>query len=340
MKAAVLVRRGAATSAFEFRDIPDPLPGPGEVRIHVEYSGVNFADVLARQGLYRDLPTLPVVLGYEVVGRIDLAGSGVRRLRVGDRVVAMTEFGGYAASALAKEYAVAAIPDDFDGALATALGVQYVSAWYAAEILVRLFREDHVLIHGASGGLGNALIQIVKRHGCRIYGTTSSPEKLETLRERGVDYPLCVTPENFEREVGKLLPDPGLDVIFNPLGGSYVRKGIRLLRSGGRMICLGVAEMAGPRTGLIHALGSLVALGVNSPASLMLQSKSILGVNMLRVSRERPDVTARALREVVARCISGELQPVIAAVFPVGRIGEAHELLETKKTSGKVALSW
>jgi synaptic vesicle membrane protein VAT-1 len=340
MKAALLVRTGEAKRAFEYRDIPDPFPGAGQVRVAVEFSGLNFADVLARLGLYRDLPPLPVVLGYEVVGRIDRIGPGVERLREGMRVVGMTRFGGYAALALCEEHASVQIPDDYDGVAATALATQYVTAWYAAEELVHLFEGDQVLIQSASGGMGNALVQIARRDGCRVIGATSSAHKLEELRRRGVDVPLLVTPENYEREVRGVLRGGGLDVIFDPIGGPFFRQGLRLLRGGGRIVCLGVSDMAVRRPNLLRSLRSLLALGFVHPAMLMLHSKAVLGVNMLRVGEDRPDVIARCLNQVVARAIAGEFRPVVGATYPVDRLDEAHEALASKQTSGKTALRW
>jgi len=154
MKSIYLVRYGSSDQAFEIREEEDPFPREGEVTLRVEASGLNFADVLARLGLYQDAPKIPCVLGYEVVGRIDRVGSGVERVRAGDRVTAFTRFGGYASHVVVDSRAVVSIPEDMDAGVAAALATQYCTAWYAAEEMVRLHKGDHVLIQAAAGGVG------------------------------------------------------------------------------------------------------------------------------------------------------------------------------------------
>lgn len=340
MRAAVLVAHGPARKAFEMREMPDPVPGSGEVRVRVEMFGLNFADVHGRLGLYSALPPLPMVPGYDVVGSVDAVGPGVTRVAPGTRVVAMTFFGGYATLALAREEAVHALPGDFDGAAALALATQYVTAWHVSEELVRLFPGDHVLIHSAAGGVGTALVQMARRHQCIIYGLTTSPAKLDRLRAAGVDHPLCVTRENFDRQVRRVCPAGGLDVIFDPIGGRFARKGLGLLRSGGRLVCLGVSDFTIGRKSWPWILRSLAGLGLVHPAYLMQSSKGIIGVNMLRTAQERPQVVRRALEEVVSRALAGELTPVVGHVYDIEHLAEAHEALEQKKTVGKLAVRW
>jgi NADPH2:quinone reductase len=340
MKAAVLVRRGDAARAFELQDLPDPIPGRGEIRINVEFSGLNFADVLVRLGLYRDAPPLPLVLGYDVVGRIDAVGPDCGTLNSGMRVVAMTRFGGYAARALSRCYGVVPVPEEYDGVKATALATQFTTAWFAAEEMVCLHEGDRVLIHSAGGGLGTALVQIAKRHGCTVFGTTGSPEKVAYLRSLGVDDPICTAETNFEEEYHRVAQGKPLDVIFDPLGGSFTRRGLRLLGSGGRIVCLGVMDMVSRKPNLLRSLRTVLSFGFPHPVMLMLQSKGIIGVNMLRIGDNRPDVIQRCLRECVTRGVAGELRPVVGGVFPAEEISNAHEALESRTTRGKLALRW
>ena len=340
MKAAVLVRTGAARGAFEFRELPDPVPGEGQIRVAVEYSGLNFADVHARLGIYQDAPPLPCVLGYEVVGRVDEVGEGCEGYRPGMRVVAMTRFGGYATKALSTRYGVAPIPEEFDGAAATALATQYVTAWYAAEEMVTLHEGDRVLLHSAAGGLGRALLQIVKRHGCTVVGVTGSASKISALENAGVDVPLLFQGGNFAAAYRRVCGSAPLDVIFDPVGGSQVRAGMRLLGSGGRMVCLGISGSVGPHAGILRTLATVAALGIIHPAALMLHSRSVIGVNMLRIGDDKPRAIRRCLDEVVTRAVRGEFQPVVGKVYPAAEIADAHGDLESRRTLGKVALRW
>jgi NADPH2:quinone reductase len=339
LKAAVLVTTGAAAGAFDLRDLPDPVPADNQVRIAVEYSGINFADVHARLGIYQDAPPLPSVLGYDVVGRVDAVGSACTGIRPGMRVVAMTRFGGYATEALALCYAVSPIPEEYDGAAATALATQYVTAWYVAEEMVTLHPGDRVLIHSAAGGLGTALIQIAKRHDCTVVGVTGSASKVEYLKTLGVDIPLLLSGDLVPayRKVAGSAP---LDVIFDPVGGSQVRKGMRLLGSGGRMVCLGVSGAVGPHAGFVRSLWNFAGFGLLHPALLTLHSKGVIGVNMLRIGDHHPGAIQRCLREVVARAISGEFKPVVGKVYPAPEVAKAHEDMETRRTIGKIVLRW
>src|SRR5262249_54249572 len=169
MKALVLVRHGSPAEAFELREQPDPEPNAGQVRIAVEAFGLNYADVSARQGTYQDAPPIPCVIGYDVVGRIDRLGAGVGGLQTGQRVAALTRFGGYATSAVTDARAVIPIPEDMDAAVAAALPTQGSTAYYCAEEMVRLYAGDHVLIQAAAGGVGTLLVQLCKARGCVVY---------------------------------------------------------------------------------------------------------------------------------------------------------------------------
>jgi NADPH:quinone reductase-like Zn-dependent oxidoreductase len=340
MKAFVLVRHGEASRAFEQREIPDPVPGPGQVRIAVEMFGLNFADVMARLGLYQDAPPFPAVLGYDVVGRIDSVGPGVEKLKVGTRVVAMTRFGGYATLAVSAAYGVSEIPEGFSAAEATALATQYVTAWYAGVELVRLHPGDRVLVQGAAGGVGTALVQIARLHGCLVFGTTGTPGKMDHLAEIGVDVPLCTHESGFDVEYRKVSGGKPLDVIFDSLGGSGVRKGMRLPGSGGRLVSYGVSGMVGSQHTFPNSIRTLLAFGFPHPLVLLLHSKSLLGINMLRIADDRPDIIGRCLAEVVPRGVRGELRPVVGKVFPASEFCAAHEWLRRRQSTGKVAVSW
>ena len=174
MRAMYLVRTGDAAQAFELREAPTPEPGTGQVRVAVEGFGLNYADVSARQGLYQDAPPMPSVIGYEVVGRIDAVGADVQDLNVGQRVTALTRFGGYATHALTDARAVAPIAEDMDVGMAAALPTQGCTAYYMAEEMVRLHPGDHVLVHAAAGTSAAQLVCAERRIArTRAYGPSS-----------------------------------------------------------------------------------------------------------------------------------------------------------------------
>jgi len=340
MRAIHLVRTGDPHQAFEERELPDPIPAEGELRVAVEAFGLNYADVSARHGLYQDAPPMPSVLGYEVVGRVDSIGAGVEGFSEGQRVTALTRFGGYATSAVTDARAAAVIPDDMDVGVAAALPTQGCTAYYMAVDSINLHVGDHVLIHAAAGGVGSLLIQLCKERGCIVYGTAGSADKLELLRSLGVDHPINYRTADFVEEVRRLRGDAGLDVIFDSIGGSYVRRGIGLLGAGGKIVCFGAASHEAGLMQVLRSLRFLASWGLPHPVPLLMRSRSLMGVNMLRIADERPEVLGRCMRGVADLALAGRLQPVVGGKFTAAQIGDAHELLESRRSTGKIVVTW
>lgn len=340
MRAAVLVRHGTPSEAFELRELATPTPAAGQVRIAVEAFGLNYADVMARLGLYQDAPPLPSVLGYEVVGRIDAVGPSVMDLSVGQRVVALSRFGGYATHAVTDARAVVPIPDSLDPGIAVALPTQGGTAYYCAEEMVRLHPGDHVLVHAAAGGVGTLLVQLAKRRGCVVYGTVGSDAKMALLRELGVDHPINYRTTDFAEAVRRVHRSEGLDVVFDSIGGASVRKGMALLGSGGRMVCFGGAEHSHGSLQILRSVSFAASFGILHAVPLMMRSKGIIGVNMLRIADNRPLVLQRCLQAVVRLALDGELRPTVGGRFRAEQISEAHALLAGRESMGKIVVSW
>ncbi len=338
MKAITLVKHGKAEHAFELRETAMPVPSESQVLIRVEAFGLNFADVMARHGLYQEAPPLPSVLGYEVVGYIEQTGSKVTELKKGQRVTAFTRFGGYAQYAAAEAIAVTPIPEMMDAGIAAALATQYCTAFYASEIMANVQPGEHVLVQAAAGGVGTALVQLAKRKKCIVYGTASSPEKLEYLRSQGVDYPINYLQQDFYSEIKKLRPS-GIDVIFDSVGGTSFRKGRKLLDHGGRILSYGAAEsMTGASK--FSLIKTAIRFGWVHPITLMMQTKAVMGVNMLRIAESKPAVLQHCLKSVAALTITGELHPHSGRIFSAENIAEAHAFLESRKSIGKIAVKW
>jgi NADPH2:quinone reductase len=206
--------------------------------------------------------------------------------------------------------------------------------------LTRLHAGDRVLIHAAAGGVGTALVQIAKMHGCTVFGTTGTQSKMSHLRKLGVDYPLCTSEADFAEEYRRIAGQTPLDVIYDPLGGSTVRKGLHLLGSGGRLVCYGASNMVAPTPNLPHSLRTVLSFGFPHPVVLLLHSKSLIGINLLRIADDHPEIIRRCIDEVLPRAIRGELCPVVGRVFPVSELALAHEFLRNRSSVGKVALRW
>ncbi len=336
MKGAVIVKTGKPEEAFEFRELPKPEPKEGEVLVEVEAFGLNYADVMARLGLYRDAPPLPALIGYEVVGEIVEVGKGVLDRKIGDRVVAMTRFGGYAEYAVTDARATAVIPANIDAGQATALATQYGTAYFAGEEMVRMHEGDHVLIQAAAGGVGTALVQLAKSKKCVIFGTAGSDKKLEYLLEQGVDYPINYKTHDFYDEVKKVVGERGLDVAFDSVGGDHIKKSLKLLGAGGRVVGYGAARMTDAN--VFQQLGVVWGFGFHSPISLLMQSKGIIGVNMLRIADYRPLIIKRVLEKVVELTEQGVFNPVVGGEFDFEDIAAAHAFLQSRKSMGKIVV--
>jgi NADPH:quinone reductase-like Zn-dependent oxidoreductase len=347
MRALFLARVGEARRAFELREVPDPVMSEDEILLETEFSGLNFADVMSRMGIYPDAPPIPFIPGYEVVGRIRALGERVSRLRPelksGQRVVALTRFGGYASSVCAKAIAVMPLAEEADGAEATALATQGVTAWLAAEECVRLHSGERVLIHAAAGGVGMMLVQLAQRRGCEIFATAGSTEKLQLLREEfGVQHAIGYRSVNFREEIrritGKRAP---IDVVFDSIGGSVFRSSLQLLAPGGRLVYFGVAEMAqrSPLGGL-RAAWSALRFGFIHPLTLLQESQALIGLNVLRIADHHPEKLAQGFSELQKLVAAGELHSHVGATFPVREVASAHELLESRQSVGKIVLRW
>lgn len=338
MKAVFLIKNGVAANAFEMREIATPTPRAGEVLVKVEAFGLNFADVMARNGMYKEAPPLPCVLGYDVAGVVAATGKDVINVKAGDMVTAMTRFGGYAEYAIADVRTTAIIPQNLDAASATAMATQFCTAYFAAAEMVNLYPGDKVLVQSGAGGVGTALIQYAKYKQCEIFSTAGSPEKLEHLKKAGVHHAINYTTHDFENEIKKITNGSGVNVIFDAVGGKSVKKGFRSLAPAGRIVCYGAADMSNKN--VLGKVKAALDFGIYHPVMFMMASKAMIGINMLRVADNHPQVLQRCLNAVVRLTEEGVFTPAIGKIFPVAEIAAAHEYLEKRKSMGKVAVRW
>ena len=340
MKTYTIIKYGEPEKAFELQEKPTPVPAANEILVAVDAFGINFADIMARNGLYQDAPPLPAVIGYESVGRVEACGSDVKnKLEKGTRVVAFSRFGGYASHVVSDERAVVPIGEDMDAGVACALAVQYSTAWFCAEEMIRLRKGNHVLIQAAAGGVGTALVQLCKRHGCIIYGTAGSDKKLEYLRELGVDYPINYNTSDFATEIKKLRPE-GVDVAFDSVGGKTFRKSFNSLNKGGRIVGYGAAENLGGGLQIWDTLKMVFNFGIYHPVQFLMNSRGMIGVNMLRIAGNHPDWLKICLESVVDLVKKGEIKPTVGGVFSADKLADAHRFVESRKSMGKVIVKW
>ncbi len=317
---------------------PDPEPTAGEVRVRVELAGLNFADVMARMGLYPDAPKLPCTVGYEVSGVIDRVGAGVEGLAEGDRVLALTRFGGQASVVCATAAQVRRLPAKMTLEQAAALPVTYLTAFHILHRVARVRRGARVLVHGAGGGVGVAAVQLLKREPeIEIFGT-ASPSKHDFLRELGVHHPIDYRSQDYVAEVRRLTGGRGVDLILDPLGGPDWTRGYELLAPAGHLCTFGFANM---RAGTTRSLGRIVSQLVRvprwSPMKLMDDNKAVSGVNMGHLWGEL-ELLGDEIDELLRLFDAGHISPIIDSVFAFEEAAAAHLRLEERKNAGKVLL--
>jgi NADPH:quinone reductase-like Zn-dependent oxidoreductase len=334
-----LVRRGDADQAFRLSECSLPTLGPDEITIDVEAFGLNYADVMARRGLYREAPPLPAIIGYEVVGRITAVGSTVDEKLMGQRVVAFTRFGGYARKVNTKAVAAAEI-GNMDAGKALSLATQYVTAYYMCSYAINVHAGETALVHAAAGGVGTALIQLLKRNGVTVIAKTGSDNKRDYLKNLGADHIINYNKSDYEAQIKQLLGDKRIDVSFNPVAGGTFKKDFRLIGSGGRVVLFGGSERSGKKWGIFSTLNFVRKMGIVIPIALMMRSKAVMGVNMLKVADYQPHVLSGCLNAVVSLAKSGEIDPQVGAKFNATELAKAHALLESGKSTGKIIVEW
>jgi len=340
---AVVIPRNGPPEVLEVRELPDPSVGPGEVRIAVKAAGINFADTMARVGLYPDAPKLPCVVGYEVAGEVESVGDGVEGHSVGDRVLAGTRFNGQAELVTVPQDQVIPLPPELSFEEGAAFPVNYGTAYAALVIMGGLKAGERVLIHAAAGGVGISATQIAKGIGAEIFGTASA-SKHDAIREQGVAHPIDYRTMDFEKEVSRITGGEGVDVIMDALGPTSFRKDYRLLRSGGRLIMFGASELqtgSGKRD-LPRALRAMARMPLATmpwwkSAGIMNENKGVFGLNMLSWW-DREGSLDRVTEPLMAGLEKGDLKPVVAEAFPFDRAPDAHRLIEERRNVGKVVL--
>jgi NADPH:quinone reductase-like Zn-dependent oxidoreductase len=338
VRVAVLPKTGDC-GVFEIQDRPEPSIGPGRVLIRVKAAGVNFADLMARQGLYPDAPDLPSVLGYEVAGEVEAVGDDVDSVAVGDRVMAATRFGGYAEQVSVRARDTFAIPSDWSFEEGAAFPVVYGTAYASLISFGNLRAGERLLVQAAAGGVGIAATQIGKLLGAEIYGTASA-SKHDAIREFGVQHPIDYRDKDFAEEVRRISGEERpLDLIVDGIGARSWKDGYRLLRPGGRLVMIGAASfVSGEKRNLPKAAANLARVPRFNPIKLASESISVVGLNMLRLwdARGTLDEFVEPLMQWIDQ---GLLRPVVAEAFPLERVEEAHRFMNERKNIGKVVLT-
>ena len=331
MRAIVITRHGGP-EVLQVQERPDPVCGPGQVRIEVRAAGLNFAEVMARQGLYEDAPKPPCVVGYEVAGTVAEIGGGVEGIAVGDRVMAGTRFGGHAEQVVVGAGDAIALPDGLSFEEGAAIPVNYATAYAALISYGNVEAGQRVLIHAAAGGVGIAATQIAAHHGAEIWGT-SSPSKHDAIRGFGVAHPIDYTRDGWEAGLGPF------DIVMDALGGASFKRSYGLLRPGGRLIAYGASSVVtGDKRNLLKAAPQALRMlrGFNL-IEQMGASKAVIGLNMLTLWNDQGTLTPwiDPLQSLLG---DGSIRPVVFEAVPFDRAADAHRIIQERRNVGKVVL--
>jgi NADPH:quinone reductase-like Zn-dependent oxidoreductase len=332
----VWITKNGPPEVLAVREAPDPKASPGKVRIRVRAAGINFADLLARVGLYPDAPKVPCVVGYEVSGVVDQVGDGVTGLKEGDRVLAMPRFGGYTDLLVAPAGVVLPMPPAMSFEEGAALPVTYLTAHHMMFYTGTLHRGSKMLVHSAAGGVGLAAIQLAKTRDCVILGT-ASPKKHDFLRAQGVHHPIDSGGDYVEAVRAAVGPG-GLDLVLDAVGGDSWRKGYELLGPCGRLVVFGLsAASPSKKRRLLHAVTQVLSVKKWSPIKLMNHNKTISGTNLGHLF-DRPDILAPQLQALVRMYEEGTIRPHVDRTFPFAEAAAAHHHIHDRKALGKVLL--
>lgn len=335
----VLVKNGTSQEAFKLQEIELNALESDEVLIQSEAFGLNYADVMARRGLYREAPPLPCVVGYEVVGTILEVGNNVPKEWIGKRVVGFTRFGGYAKHAVTKLDAIVEIGTT-DASEALSLATQGVTAYYMTHYVSPVHANDRVLIHAAAGGVGSLLIQLAKAKGAIVYAKVGNSSKMSHCTSFGADFVVDYSQSDYASKMTEYLNGNSLDISYNPVGGSTFKKDLTLIRTTGKIVLFGGSELSGSKWGILSQLNFVRKMGFFTPIVLMMKSMSIIGVNMLKVADNRPDVLKTCLENVFALYNEGTIKAVAGGEFGASEFFQAHDLLESGKSTGKLIVRW
>ncbi len=332
---AVVIQRFGGPEVLRVVELPAPSLAPDSVRIRVSASGVNFADVQMRMGLYPEAPRPPFVPGFEIAGVVTEVGSKVAKLKPGDRVLGLTGFGGYATEVVLPAGFVRGIPGHLTEAEAAAIPVAFITAWISLIDMARVRRGDRVLVPGAAGGVGTAAVQIAARSGAEVTGLVGLPSKKEFVLSLGAR-------EAFTYEewtgVGK---GAAFDVVLEPRGGNDVRASLPVLAPAGRVVCYGVSSLVtGLRRSIPRTVLGLLRTPLFTPIGLQMANQGIFGLNMLRCidTEKGREIAANALEKVLEGFEKRHYRAPIGKIWRLTEAAEAHAFLQNRQGTGKQIL--
>lgn len=320
---ALLVETLGRPGSHRIAELPDPVPGEGEVVVDVRAAGINFPDLLVMQGLYQVRPDLPFVPGAEGAGVVTAVGPGVETARVGDEVSFITVTGAFAEKARMPETALLPKAPEHSYAEAAAFGLTYATSYYALKQRARLREHETLLVLGAAGGVGSATIELGKAMGARVIAAAGSDAKLQFAKELGADEVINYSNSDLRNELRLLTDGEGVDVVYDPVGGSYAEPAVRSTAWDGRYLVIGFAA------------GDIPSIPLNLA---LLKGLSIVGVFWGAWAGREPDANQANFRELLAMVSEGALRPRVTASYPLDDFVAAFTEISSRRATGKTVL--
>ena len=321
---AVLCKELGPPEKLVVEDVPSPKPGKGQVVVSVKAAGVNFPDTLIIQGKYQFKPEPPFSPGGEVAGVVKQLGEGVSGIRIGDRVIGASTFGGFAEEIAVDADRIIPMPDGMDFVPASAFMLTYGTSYHALNDRAQLRPGETLLVLGASGGVGLAAIQLGKGMGAKVIAAASSDEKLRVCKDSGADELINYASDDLRARVKAITGGRGVDVVYDPVGGPYSEPALREMAWNGRFLVVGFAA------------GEIPKVALNLP---LLKGCSIVGVFWGAFTRNEPERNRRNNEELLRLYVAGKVKPHIHATYPLERAAEGLNEVVYKRVSGKVVLT-
>ena len=335
MPKSIFITKNGGPEVLQFKESPHVELGPHDVRIEVRASGINFADLMMRMGLYPEAPKTPFIPGYEVAGMVTEIGVNVSRVKKGDRVFAGCKFGGYTTELVVTEANVYGTPGKLSDAEAAGIPVNFMTAWIALHEMGRVRKGDRVLVQSAAGGVGTAAIQIAARAGAHVVGTIGSPQKAQTVKDLGAKEVIL----NSEWENGSDSDLGDYDIILDPIGGASLKRSFRRLGTAGRIVCYGMSTAVGKKKSLPRLASMLLNTPLYTPFQLMMANSGIYGLNLLKYFEPK---NAPKLLKTMDELLKGfereEYRVIVGKKFPLEKAGDAQEYLQSRANIGKAIL--
>jgi NADPH2:quinone reductase len=323
---AVMLTGKGEPDVLRVVDLPLAEPGPGEVRLAVRATGAGGTDIIMRRGFYPYAPKIPFVPGYEVVGDVEALGAGVTNLKVGQRVAGLMIHGGYAEKLVRSAAEFVPVPDGIDDATAVALILNYATAYQAIHRIAKVKKGDSVLVTGANGGVGTAMLELLRPTGARVFGA-ATPRHHDLVRSLGAQ-PVESRAERVDAGIQRLLPS-GVDVSLDNLGGPFTGQCLRATRRGGTVVGIGFSATGGAVGGFLQTLAILYLMGLATG-----RRATFFGITQLYKKDPRPFREDLGALFELAR--QGAIRPRIAARLPLLAARQAAEMMEKGGFEGKI----